>query len=425
MRTVILCIALMFFCVGTTYAQKQLSLDDCISLAFKHSVQIKNAVLDLEASKELKREAFTKYFPNVNASGSSYVANKGIFETELMPGMGVSLLKKGTVGGITAMQPLYTGGQIKNSNKLTSIQVEAKKLMLEYTEDEVRRNVEQYYFQYISLHKKLETLHILEALTLNTRKDVEVLIKSGIATTNSLLEVQLKENEIASGKLQVNNNLKHLKMLLGQLIGMDTDDFSVADWAYEALVSPKEYKVDHESALYRTISYQLNEKNVKIANLQTNLERGKYMPSFAVGVSYWNHDLFSKWHSFGLIHATISIPISQWWGGSHAINRKKKEEKIARLNMENTNELLLIQMQQHYDDLVVAYGQVEISQKSIDTASEHVRMNTEYFKTGTITLTTLLESQSMLQRAHDQYAEKYTEYLIKLSKYKQLTKSHH
>lgn len=424
MRVIILYIALICFCYGTAYAQKQLNLEDCILLASKHSVQIKNAALDLEASKDLKREAFTKYFPNINASGGSYMANKEIFETKLMPGMEVSLLKKGIMSGITAVQPLYAGGQIKNSNKLASVQIEAKKLIMEHTEDEVRQNVEQYYWQYISLYKKLETLHVLEELTQSTCKDVEALIKSGITTTNDLLEVQLKKNEIASSKLQVNNGLKHLKMLLGQQIGMTVDEFVIADWSYKELISPEEYKVSHKNALYRTIPYQLNEKSVKMANLQTKLERGKYMPSLAVGISYWSHNLFSQWHSFGLIHATISIPISQWWGGNHAINRKKREERIAQLNMENTNEILLIQMQQNYDDLVVAYGQVEISQKSIDIASEHVRINTERFKTGTITLTILLESQSMLQHANDQYVEKYTGYLIKLSRYKQLTKSH-
>lgn len=424
MKAVILYVILVCFWAEVSCAQKQLSLDDCISLAFKHSTQIKNAVLDLEASKDLKRESFTKYFPKVNLSGVSYVANTEIFATELVPGMEVSFFKKGTMGGITAMQPIYAGGLIKNSNKLASIQVETKKLMLEYTEDEVQRTVEQYYLQYVSLYKKMETLHTLENLIQNTRRDVEGLVKSGVTTTNSLLEVELKENEIASCKLQVNNGLKHLKMLLGQQIGMNIDEFVIADWAYEELVSPEKYKVNHESALYRTVTYQLNENNVKMANLQTKLERSKYMPSLAIGVGYWSHNLFSQWNSFGLIHATVSIPILQWWGGSHAIKRKRKEEKIVRLNMENTKELLLIQMQRIYDDLIVAYGQVEISQKSIDTASEHVRINAECFKVGTITLTTLLESQSMLQRAHDQYVEKYTEYLIKLSEYKRLTRNY-
>lgn len=424
MKAIILYVILVCFWAEVSCAQKQLSLDDCISLAFKHSTQIKNAVLDLEASKDLKRESFTKYFPKVNLSGVSYVANTEIFATELVPGMEVSFFKKGTMGGITAMQPIYAGGLIKNSNKLASIQVETKKLMLEYTEDEVQRTVEQYYLQYVSLYKKMETLHTLENLIQNTRRDVEGLVKSGVTTTNSLLEVELKENEIASCKLQVNNGLKHLKMLLGQQIGMNIDEFVIADWAYEELVSPEKYKVNHESALYRTVTYQLNENNVKMANLQTKLERSKYMPSLAIGVGYWSHNLFSQWNSFGLIHATVSIPILQWWGGSHAIKRKRKEEKIVRLNMENTKELLLIQMQRIYDDLIVAYGQVEISQKSIDTASEHVRINAECFKVGTITLTTLLESQSILQRAHDQYVEKYTEYLIKLSEYKRLTRNY-
>lgn len=403
--------------------QESLNLEDCVSLAFKHNIHIRNAVLAYESSKDMQKEAFTSFFPNVNISGVSYIADKGILATELMPGMDISLLKKGIMGGITATQPLYTGGRIINSNKMASIQVASQKIMIESVKDEIQQVVEQYYWQYISCHKKLETLHILDELTKNTRKEVEALVKSGITTTNSLLEVQLKENELINSKLQVNNNLKHLKMLLGQSVGMAVDSFVIADPAYNKLVSPDEHKVIHENALYRTISYRLNEKTVNLAQVQIQLERGKYMPSLAVGAGYLYHNLLSRGRSFGLIYATISIPVSQWWGGSYAIKRRKREEQIAKLNMENTNELLLIQMQQYYDDLDVAYSQIEISQKSIETALEHVRMNTEYFKTGTITLTTLLDSQSMLQHAYDQYVEKYTEYLMKLSKYKQLTKS--
>ena len=404
-------------------SQETLDLNDCISLALKNNAKIKNNLVETEQSKDAQKEAFTNLFPKVSAFGSSYISNKGILETELIPGMNLSLLKKGIVGGITAIQPIYAGGQIYNSNRLASAYVDVRDLMLEQTRDDIRLVTERYYWQYILLTKKMETLDMIEHMIASTCKDVEVLVKSGITTTNNLLEVELRKNEIASNKLQLKNATKHLKMFLAQHIGFPVDSFIVKGIEYDELVSPIHFKVVHKNSLLNTVPYQLNHKNLEIAKLQTKIERGKYMPSVAVGAGYMYHNLLEKDHPFGIVYATVSLPISQWWGGKHAINQKRREEVIAQINMDNTNELLLIQMQQNYDDLEVAYDQVKISQRSIDSAYENVRLNTEYFKAGTINLTSLLDSQVLLQQAHNLYVEKYTEYLIKKSIYKTITSS--
>ena len=419
----ILYILLISLCWTTAKGQKKLNLSDCLSLALENNIRIKNARLEIEGAKDTQREIFTRFFPNVSAMGGTFWANKGILETELMPGIDLSILKKGVIGGITATQPLYLGGQIFNSNKLATMNIEAQNLLLKQAHDNVSMATEQYYWQYILFSKKLETLTLLEQLIGNTYRDVEAMVKSGITHQNDLLQVKLKESEIASNKLQVENAIKYSKMLLGQYIGLSVDSFSIENFVYNELALPNDYRVLHEEALYGTVAYKLNEKQVEIAKIQTKIERGKYLPSLGVGAGYMYHNLLDKDHPFGVIYATVSIPLSQWWGGKHAINRKKRQEKVAQLNMENVNELLLIEMQNTYDDLEVSYHQVKISQQSVKNASENVRVNNECFKAGTANLTNLLDAQAILQQAHYSLVEKYTEYLMKLSKYMILTNS--
>lgn len=403
--------------------QKTLNLKDCLSLALENNIRIKNARLEIDGAKDAQQEVFTRFFPNVSAMGTTYWANKGILEMELMPGMDLSLLKNGVIGGISAFQPLYVGGQIFNSNKLASLNIEVQNLLLKQAHDEVHLTTEQCYWQYILFSKKLETLNILEQLIGNTYRDVEAMVKSGIIHQNDLLQVQLKQNEVESNKLQVKNAIKYSKMLLGQHIGLSVDSFFVENVVYDELASPVDYRTVHEEVLYKTVAYKLNERQVEMAKLQTKIERGKYLPSLGAGAGYMYHNLLDKSHPFGVVYATISIPISQWWGGKHAINRKKRQEKIAQLNMKNTNEFLLIEMQHNYDELEVSYDQVKISQQSVKNASENVRVNNECFKAGTVNLTNLLDAQTILQQAHYSFVEKYTEYLMKLSKYIILTNS--
>lgn len=423
MNMKIVYILLMCLLWSTVNAQSTISLDECITLALKNNLRVKGSVIEIDQSMNTKKEAFTRFFPTVSASGGAFMANKGILETELIPGMEMSFLKKGIVGGITATQPLYVGGQIYNSNKLASIYANTKEILLEQVENEVELTTEQYYWQFILLAKKMKTIDMIEELVINTYKDVENSVSSGIATQNDLLEVELKINKVASDKLQITNAIKHVKMFLGQHIGLSVDSFVIEDIKYDELISPTQYKVPHKNALLNTVTYRLNDMNLAMTKIQTKIERGKYMPSVAIGAGYMYHNLLEKSHPVGVIYATVSLPISQWWGGKYTISNKKNQEKLVQLNINNSNEMLLIQMQQNFDDLEVAFRQIEISRKSITSAAENVRLNNTYFKAGTINLTTLLNSQFLLQDAHDSYTEKYTEYLMKLSKYKKLTNS--
>lgn len=74
-----------------------------------------------------------------------------------------------------------------------------------------------------------------------------------------------------------------------------------------------------------------------------------------------------------------------------------------------------------WNELEESYKQVKLSEESIATAEENVRLNTDYYKAGTVTLSDLLDAQSLLQQSRDQYTGDYTAYLIKRTEYLQAT----
>lgn len=406
------------------YGQQELTLEECKILALKNNTEIKNGKLEIEDAKQVKLQASGKYFPSVNAIGGAFYASKGLIETEIMPGVELSMIKKGVVGGVVATQPLYTGGQISNTNLLATLNIDAKSRQLEQAIDVVIQTTEKYYWQYFLLMEKLKTLDVIEKLVENTYKDAELSVKEGLIINNDLLQIQLKKDEIAGNRLQIENNMQLTKGLLAQYIGIQLSDFTPANVIEEKLPPPTAYKANHEEALKGTVTYKLLDMNVKSSKLQTKLEIGKYMPTVAVGAAYMYHNLLGKDQPFGMVYTTVSVPISDWWSGSHAIRQKKLREKIAENNSRNTKELLIIQMQQLYSNLEVYYKQVQIAQRSIENAKETVRLNTNCYKTGTSSLTSLLDAQSSLQQTRDNYVEKYTNYLLERSEYQRKVRAH-
>lgn len=403
-------------------AQRSLTLEECSQLALENNARMKNARLDVKGAEEVRKEAFTKYFPSISATGGAFTSDNGMAELALVPGLlEMTMAKNGVMGGVTAVQPVFAGGQILNNNKLAALAVEVSRYQMKQSENEVLLTVEQYYWLHVSLQEKRKTVSLLETLIDNLYKDVEASVRAGVANRNELLQVQLKKNSIASDRLNVDNNLRLSKMLLSQYIGLPEDDFTVQATLQEPLPSPETYRIDLMSALPTTVAYKLLDKNVEASRLQYKLKVGQNLPSVGIGAGYMYHNILDTDHSFGMIFATVSVPLTDWWGGSHAIRKQKLQLKAAEYTRQDTNEKLLLQMQKLWNELEEAYKQAKISEESVKTAEENVRLSTDYYQVGTETLSDLLNAQSLLQQSRDQYTDDYTNYLIKRTEYLQAT----
>ena len=350
-------------------------------------------------------------------------ADNGLVELDLLPSVlpAFSFVDNGVLGAVSAVQPVLAGGQIVNSNKLARVGYRVSGVQAEQTRDEVVLTTEKYYWEYIGLLEKLRTVEMVQRFLESTYKDVELYVKAGVTNRNDLMKVRLQVNALESTRMEVENGLSVVKMLLGQYIGLGSESFTFAHDSLTSLPVPQSYKVDHLEALGNTPSYKLLNMNVEAAKLQKRLAVGKNLPSVGVGASYSYDNLLDTDHRVGMVFASVSVPISDWWGGSHAVKKQKLALQMAELEKEDASQLLLIRMQKCWNDLTEAYSQVGLAREAIATAEENLRLNDDYYKAGTSTLTDLLDAQSALQQARDRYADSYTDYMVKLTVYLQST----
>lgn len=395
--------------VAGARAQKVYTLDECREMALQNNVKARNAANEVEAARQGKKEAFTKYFPSVSATGMGYNANKGLLQMDMGEGMNMSLLKNGVMGGVTVTQPVFAGGQIINSNKLADVGVEVSNIQKEQDENDVRLTVEKYYWQVVTLQEKLATLRTVEKQLESINKDVEVAVNAGVTTRNDLLQVQLKRNDMESSRINLENNLSVCRMLLAQYVGLDTYTIVIDSRMPmgERPPFPDELRCDHASSLPLITGYRLLQSDVKANKIKQKLEVGKNLPSVAVGGGYIYDDLMDKAHPFAIGFVTVSVPISDWWGDSHAIKKQKLEVKNAENRLADNSELLVIAMQKAWTDLQDSYKQILIATKSIEQSTENLRLNEDYYRAGTTTMSDLLDAQSMFRQSHDKYADAY------------------
>lgn len=405
------------------FGQKTYTLDGCRAMALQNNVKMRNAANEVEAAIQGRKEAFTNYFPNVSATGMGYNADKGLLQMEMGPDMNMSLLKNGIMGGVTVTQPVFAGGQIVNGNRLAAVGVEVCKVQQEQSENEVRLTVEQYFWQVVMLQEKLNTLRAIETQLESIQRDVEAAVNAGITTRNDLLQVQLRHNDMASTRINIENNLFVCRRLLAQYIGSDADTIMVeCSIPVDAIPEfPYDIYCDPTNALPQTIEYRLLESNVRAGRLQQKMTVGKNLPTIAVGAGYMYDNLMDKSHPFAIGFVSVSVPLSGWWGGSHAIKKQNLQVKNAENRLADTSELLVIAMQKAWTDLQDAYKQILIARSSIDQSTENLRLNEDYYHAGTTTMSDLLDAQTMFRQSRDKYVETYAQFQIKTIEYLQAT----
>lgn len=404
---------------GSMQSQNYLTLEQCRQMAIEHNAKMRQSKLNIAAAQEQQKEAFTKYFPTISASGMGFDANKDMLSVELQPGMEMSMLKDGITASVTAMQPVFAGGQIVNGNKLARLGVRVNQLQLEQTEDEVRRTVEQYYWQIVALREKMRTVQVVDSMLARLNTDVETSVKAGVALRNDLLQVQLKRNDVASTLLNLQSNMKLCRMLLAQYIGADTSEVEPAVRISMGIMpqSPANLLTNHETALPTTPEYRLLQSNVEAAKLQRKITVGENLPSVAVGAGFMYNHLLDQDRSYGLVLATVNVPLSGWWGGSHAIKRSKLQMENAQISLDDNSQLLVIGMQNAWNEVENSYRQLSIACNSIEQSAENLRLNNDYYHAGISTMSDLLDAQTLYQQSRDKYVESYADYQNKVTEY--------
>lgn len=408
--------------LATVSAQRTFTLDECLERALSNNVRMRNAENEIRMAEHDRKNAFTRYFPSVSASGGGFIANKGLMELNMGPDMSMSMMKDGVVGGVSATLPLFAGGQIVNGNKLAKVSEEVGRTRYRLSENEVRLTTENYYWQVVTLKEKLRTLEVVEARLDTLTRDVEAAVQAGVTTRNDLLQVQLRQNEIKSNRLNVENALALSCELLAQYMGMGLDSVDVA-YAMEGRLpeEPAGLFLPPESALPRTGEYDLLRQNLEATRLQKKIAVGKNLPTVAIGGGYYYDDLLDVGMDFWVGFATVSVPLSGWWGGSHDIKKQKLQVKNAENQLNDQSEMLMIRMRQSWNDLNDAYKQVGIALTSIDQATENLRMQSDYYAAGTCTMSDLLDAQTLFQQSRDKYVEAYAQYEVKKREYLQAT----
>lgn len=463
----ILVILSLLLLAGGIEAQ-ELTLDSCRAMALRNQTALSNARLELESAQEVRKAAFTKYFPTLSmAAGAFHSKNYLIdasteesgakidveasfdghtvgdriedIQAELdRAGINVNLqraidnfvdrfsfdatlqmLDKGLFVNAMVTQPIFAGGRIVNGNRLAKLGVDVAELQLMMSENEVLLNVEQNYWQVVSLQLKKQPVDQAILMLDTLERDAQAAVEAGVIGRSDLLKVRLKRNEMLSSRTQLNNGIRLATMALCQYIGLPyTDSVRVAS-ALSA--EPSQAPQQGRDSVTRRTEYLLLEKAVEAERLRKKMLIGETLPQVAVGATYGANNLMGSAKHNGILFATVNIPITAWWEASHNIRKQRIASQIAENNRKNLSEQMALQQQLAYNNLSEAYTQIALKRQAVTDAEDNLSEVKNHYDAGLASVSEFLEAQTLLCQAQNQLADQLIDYKLKELRYRQLT----
>lgn len=399
---------------GIVQAQETVSLDQIRSMALENNKKLKKAQSSINAAKAANQAANAAVKPTVDASVIGlYLSDP--FKT-LLPEYSAN-------GLVTVTQVLYAGSKIQTAKKMTSSIVDLQSAQKNLTEDEVLLNAETAYWQVLNLKEKVVLAEKYLKLLGELKKDLENSFNAGLIYKNDLLKVEVQQNEAILNLTKAKDGLALTKLALSQIAGLRSVEYDVTG-SFLDDIQPVS-KADVESAVNNRPEMNTLIKSVEVNEYQTKLLEGDQKPTVALSAnglaSYGKKINFSDGSDdmqafVGLV--TVSIPILDWGARKQKVKEQQFVTEAQKFELEETKELLGIEVQNSWLMLNQAATQIDLNKKSLKQADENLRLNQDRFDAGTVLGEDVLEAQVLWQKAYADLIDSKARYKICEAKYK-------
>jgi len=444
-------ILLVIFCLPLLPSKAEaqtLSLDSCKKTALAYNKKIMKSDFDVKAATEQRSYAFTNYFPVVSISGtamrsSDYLMKLKTPEMNLpvydgnpanlasatqfayIPSIGINALDYMNVANVSVALPVYMGGRIRNGNALASlgenVSIQQKSIIV----TDVLIRTEELYWNLISLKGKRKTLLSYKTMLDTLYRDVNNYYTSGMVQRNDLLKVQLKQNEMESNLLKIDNGIVMTTRSLCQFIGIQYDSTIIFNEQPSGENRFPSQIEDPKNAVANMVELKLLNKAVEAEKLQKKMALGELMPQISLSGMGVYYDVMNKTDKAALALVNVSIPITGWWGGSHKIKQQQMKVEKAIVDRDETAELLSLQAEQAANELKESWSQLKLSEKSVEQARENLKVTDDNYRSGVVGISDLLEAQALFQSSNDNLNDALCGYQIKKAKHLQSIGNYH
>lgn len=314
------------------------------------------------------------------------------------------------VGGFNLTQPIFMGGKIIAYNDLRAYAQDLAKTMKETQMTDVIVEVDNAYWQVVSVANKKKLAESYVQLMKKMDSDISAMEEEGVATKADRLSVNVKLNEAEMTLTKAENGLSLAKMLLSQICGLPISDvITLKDENLDNLGvnADNETLPNIDEALENRTEIRSLELATKISGKQEKIAMADFMPNVAFTANYlWMNpnlaDGFEKkFDGMWNLGVIVKVPLN-FFSTSTKVNAAKASTRIKQFELAEAKEKITLQINQSAYKLNEANKKLISTQKNTEKANENLRYATVGFQEGVIPASDVIAAQTAWISAHSE-----------------------
>ena len=406
---------------GRERTENVLTLDHAIELARSHNRELKQAGLEIHKQQEALSEARTQLYPRFDTYflGSElltpldFTIKSGTLGT--FPATGPIPAKDSVIhtparpvaiASVTVTQPLTQLLRIDLSIKQQKLATELSQQSYLEHEQMLVNEVRHAYYAILQSQSEVESqrallayLQELQQLTARRLQQEAVLkadsLRITAQRTKALYQLTVTEDALADQKEALN-----------RLLGRDLLEEFTVEMVPASL--PEESSLQQARKVATEMRPEIKAETIKKerAALDTKIERTRYIPDISIQANYLTTPNISFLpQNVGAVGVLLTWQPWDWGQKRHNIAQKVDAEKQAQLSIDNVREQVLQDVDSTFRRLREAREMLTAAQAARDAEAEKLRNEMDAYSHQTIVLSDLLQQQSSVANAEDQYRQ--------------------
>ena len=233
--------------------------------------------------------------------------------------------EKGMGAFMVSASQMFPNKKEQNANEeylqsLSAVNKEKKQFSL----NDLFANAKKDYYDWLIVEKKISVLDQNEKLLNFMIQSAELRYKNNLGKLNAYYKVKAALGKIENQREMLKNNVKQYQINLNTLMNRNKSENFVVDTNYTL----KSYAaVDTNYLIGARSDIKAVEQNLKINQLQLNLEKSKQLPQF--GIQYNHMFAFGQRPMQFSLMVMMKIPLAPWSAGSYkaSVESLKWKEK--------------------------------------------------------------------------------------------------
>lgn len=406
----------LIFCVticGLSYSEDILSLEESIEIGLKNNLMIQVEDEKLIQAKMEKEEAYTYFFPKISSSFTYTRLDEAGKMTFGLPDFGIPPVSfKLTDANLynlsfTLMQPIYTGNKIQSYYEKSIVNIQKTEFDKNITCQDLILEIKKGYFNILKAEKMLQTAVSLKTSASEHKRIAEAFFNEGLVTKIDILKTEIFLANTEQQILQAQNAVILLKSNFEFLLNSPlSENFKVKD----VLELQKELiSLEHwlQLAAQQRPEIKKMESLSKIYQQDINITKSELKPNVALFSNY-NFDKGSagatdKWQdSWNL---GIAVEFNIWNKGETKYKIRKAESRKNEIDKQSELQVkaIMLEVKNAYTNLISIIKEIETVKIAQDTSKENLRITNLLYKEGMATTNDVLDSQTELASAQNNY----------------------